>query len=295
MHYTTRFKPERVRAQWLAELRNGATVSELSKVHRVARTTIYRWLRRAITESRSSRPHRSPRKLDAATEARIIAVRKETRRGPWAIGQRLKLPASTVYKVLKRAGIARLTMLDPKTPPQRYEWSAPGELVHVDIKHLGLHGIAGPRRRFTRAEARQYLHVMLDDHSRVVFARIYPDEGVESATEFLERGVEWFASLGIRVQRVLTDNGSAYRSARFHDVCELLDLHHRRTRPYRPQTNGKCERWNRTLEHEALPHRFLPSLEAREVVIDNFVHSYNSDRPHTALKGKTPFQRLFKM
>lgn len=295
MHYTTRYAPERVRSQWVEEFGRGLSVSQISQMHQVARSTVQRWLHREVMSSRSSRPHHQPGKLDPALEQQVLTIRRQTRWGPWRIGQQLGMPASTVYKVLHRHGINRLASLETLPPVQRYEWRRSGELMHVDVKKLGLRGLVHARHQYTRQMASQHLHVMLDDHSRVVYARIYPDESADSATEFLERGVAWFASLGVLAQRVLTDNGSAYTSVRWRDVCQLLGIRHLRTRPYRPQTNGKCERWNRTLIEEAIPGRLLPSLEARAAVIENFVHHYNSHRAHTALKGKMPLQRLLKL
>jgi transposase InsO family protein len=202
------------------------------------------------------------------------------------------MPTSTVYKILCRLGINRLTQPQPPAAIRRYEHRRPSALVHVDVKKLGTKGmvrIPWSQRRHLGFPCPQ---VMIDDCSRFVFAAIYPDETAGAAAEFLERGLAHFASLVVGVERVLTDNGSAYISDRWHTTCQLLGVRSLRTKPYRPQTNGKCERWHRTLMQEALVGCVLPSLEARAAVIQNFVDHYNTHRPHKALGGKTPLRKL---
>jgi transposase InsO family protein len=201
------------------------------------------------------------------------------------------MPHSIVHKILVRLQINKLAPPEELPPPgPRYEHAHPGGLLHVDVKKLhriGLHKRpAGPG---------ECLHVVLDDHSRAVYQEVHPDESALTAAAVLERSVAWFASLGVTCQRVLTDNHPTYRSLIWRHTCQLLQMRAMRTRPRRPQTNGKVERWNRTLLNEALRRRTFVSTQAREIAIDNFVNAYNAHRPHTALDGKAPLQRLFKV
>jgi transposase InsO family protein len=270
---------------------SGMAVVDISRSFHVARSTVYYWLRRASAESRSPIPRYQPRKSSPALEAEVRRLREQTGRGPWHIGIVLGMPSSTVYKILCRLGLNRKP-LPPKEPVRRYEHETPGALVHVDVKKLGTKGLAPQPRSVNRHRSYECLHVMIDDCTRMVFTATYPDETGMSAAEFFERGVEQFGRFGITVQRVLSDNGGGFRSDRYRDTCALLGIRPVYTRPRRPQTNGKCERWHRTLMDEALPSRVLPSLEARAQVIDNFVNYYNTRRPHKALNGKTPLRRL---
>jgi transposase InsO family protein len=268
------------------------SVKAISEKFKVDPTTVYRWLRRPTLESRSAVPHHQPRKVAPEVEEKVRLLREQTARGPWYIGILLGMPTSTVYKILCRLGMNRLVQPPAPLPVRRYEYRRPGELVHVDVKKLGTKGLVRLPRTMRRQLGFQCLHVMSDDCSRFVFTAIYPDETAGSAAEFLERGIAHFAALGVTVERVLTDNGSAYKSERWVNTCDLLGIRALRTRPYRPQTNGKCERWHRTLMQEALAACAFPSLEARAVVIENFVNHYNTARPHKALNGKTPLAKL---
>jgi len=281
-----------LRHRFLEAHRAGMSVAAISEKFKVTRTTVYRWLRRSSLESRSPVPRYQPRKVPALVEERVRAAREQTGRGPWYIGIMLGMPTSTVYKILCRLGINRLVPPLPAIPIRRYEYPRPGGLVHVDVKKLGTKGLVRMPWTVRRQLGYQCLHVMVDDCSRFVFAAIYPDETADSSAEFLERGIAHFAGLGVSVERVLTDNGPAYKSERWHNSCQLLGVRAMHTRPYRPQTNGKCERWHRTLMQEALVGFVLPTLEARAVVIENFVNRYNTHRPHKALGGKTPLRRL---
>ena len=270
---------------------DGMTVTDISTSFHVARSTVYYWLRRASVESRSPLPRYQPRKTPPAIEAEVGRLREQTGWGPWRIGLALHMHGSTVYKILRRLGLNRKPAA-PKEPVRRYEHQIPGSLVHVDVKKLGTKGLAPQPRSVNRHRSYECLHVMIDDCTRMVFTAIYPDETGASAAEFFERGVQQFARFGITVQRVLSDNGGGFRSDHYRDTCSLLGIRPLYTRPRRPQTNGKCERWHRTLMDEALPSRVQPSIESRAQVIDNFVNYYNTRRPHKALNGKTPLQRL---
>jgi transposase InsO family protein len=275
-----------------------------------------RWAARYRTDGeagmadRSSRPHRSPRRLPVKRERRIIGLRVTRRWGPARIAGHLHLPASTVYGVLRRFGLARLAHLDRPTGRvvRRYERDRPGELVHVDIKKLGnipdggghkVHGRAAGSRNSTRSApiannstspraklGYSYLHNAIDDHSRLAYVEILPDERQDTAAAFWARAAAWFAGHGIdHVERVLTDNGACYRSRAFAAALHATDTIHKRTRPYRPQTNGKAERFNRTALDEwayAQPYR---SETQRRAALPGWLHDYNYHRHHTAIGG----------
>jgi transposase InsO family protein len=292
MYCTTQSPRGVIRAKLVEAYLAGSGMTAIAQNFKVARSTVQRWIRRASLESRSSVPHSQPRKVTAQVEERVRLMRVQTQRGPWYIGFQLGMPTSTVYKILCRLGMNQLAVPTPPQPIRRYEYARPGQLVHIDVKKLGTKGLVPQSRSVNRQRAHECLHVMVDDCSRYVFAMVYADETAGSAAEFLERAIAHLATLGVHVERVLTDNGSAYLSEVWADTCALLSVRPMRTRPRRPQTNGKVERWNRTLMEECLTSPTLPSLEARAVVIDNFVAVYNTRRPHKALHGKTPLRKL---
>jgi transposase InsO family protein len=257
----------------------------------------------------SSRPHRSPRRLVARRERRIIGLRVTRRWGPARIAGHLRMAASTVYAVLRRFGLARLSHLDRATGRviRRYERDRPGELVHVDIKKPGnipdggghrVHGRAQGSRNSTRSApvannspgprsklGYGYLHNAVDDHSRLAYTEILPDETKSTAASFWARAHAWFTTAGITVERVLTDNGSCYRSRDFVAALAATGVIHKRTRPYRPQTNGKVERFNRTLLDEWAYARPYRSEAERRAALPEWLHHYNHHRHHTALGG----------
>jgi transposase InsO family protein len=251
---------------------------------------------------RSSRPHRCPRRTPSRTERRIIKIRVLRRWGPARIGFLLGLHPSTVYRVLARYGMARLTWLDRPTGRviRRYEHSAPGDLVHVDVKKLGripdgggwrVHGRAArPNPGHGRGPGYSFLHTALDDHSRLAYSELLPDERQETAAAFWTRARAYFTGCGITVRRVLTDNGSCYRSRVF--AATLGDTVHKRTRPYRPQTNGKVERFHRTLLDEWAYARSYANDAEREAAYSGWLHRYNHHRGHTALAGRPPASRV---
>ena len=236
------------------------------------------------------------RRLAEDAEAEIEALRRQRLSGP-AIARRLGRPVSTVGLVLRRRGLGRLKALDPKPPIVRYERERPGELIHLDIKKLGRidgigHRITGDRRGQKRGIGWDFLHVCIDDASRLAYTEILPDERKESAVAFLARALAWFASLGVTVERVMTDNGSAYTSHAFRDACATAGLRHKRTRPYTPRTNGKAERFIQTsLREWAYLQAFQTSAE-RTAAMRPWLHGYNVARPHSALGGKPPLSRL---
>jgi transposase InsO family protein len=289
----------------------------------VSPTTAVRWASRYREHGaegmadRSSRPHHSPRRTPCRAERRIIGLRVTSRLGPARIAWRLGLNPSTVHKVLTRYGCPPLAHLDRGSgvPVRRYEWPAPGELVHVDVKKLGnipdgggwrtLGRSAGnrnsqahrnPARRRT-APGRPnlgyaYLHTALDDHSRLACTEILADETKETAAAFLARAHAWYSAAGVTIERVLSDNGSCYISKAWATACADLGITPKRTRPRRPQTNGKVERYHRTLSDEWAYARPCTSETQRRAALDPWLHSYNHHRGHTALKGLPPASRV---
>jgi transposase InsO family protein len=251
---------------------------------------------------RSSRPHHSPRQTPTRTERRIIKVRVLRRWGPARIAYLLGLNPATVHRVLTRYGLARLTHLDRATGRvvRRYERDRPGELVHVDIKKLGNIPDGGGHKALGRQAGRKtrsgagysYLHNAVDDHSRLAYSEILTDEKKETAVGFWRRAHAFFTQAGITVERVLTDNGSCYKSHLWRNSLTEQGISHKRTRPYRPQTNGKVERFNRTLLDEwayAQPYR---TETERRAAYPAWLHTYNHHRGHTALKGQPPASRV---
>ncbi|MDV3129381.1 IS481 family transposase [Mycobacterium sp. 21AC1] len=274
----------------------------------------YRELGPAGMADRSSRPHRSPNQTPTRTERRIIKVRVLRRWGPARIAYLLGLQPSTVHRVLTRYGLAKLRWLDRATGQvtRRIESAQPGDLVHVDVKKLGkipagggwrmLGRTAGNRNsQADKSSGRQskhrhplrghhFLHTAIDGYSRLVYSEMLADERKETAAEFWTRANAWFEQWGITVRKVLTDNGSCYRSHAFRDA--LGDIEHRRTRPYRPQTNGKVERFHRTLADEWAYARLYTSDAERCAEYPRWLHTYNYHRGHTALGGQPPASRV---
>jgi transposase InsO family protein len=279
----------------------------------VAVTTAQRWASRyrrcgeAGMADRSSRPHRSPRRTPSRLERRIVKVRVVRRWGPARIGYLLGVAPSTVHRVLVRFGLPRLSELDRATGNRvrivrRYEHPGPGDLVHVDIKKLGnipdggghrvLGRAAGRRNSGRRGVAYAYLHNAVDDHSRLAYTEILADERRETAAAFWGRAQAFFTAAGIRVQRVLTDNGSCYRSRLWRDTLTTAGITPKRTRAYRPQTNGKVERFNRTLLDEWAYARPYQREQDRRADLPAWLHFYNHHRRHTALDGHSPASRV---
>jgi transposase InsO family protein len=238
-------------------------------------------------------------------EAQIAELRRTLKLGPARIGYRLGVAPSTVHRVLTRLGINRLAWMDRPTGRviRRYERERPGELVHVDVKKLGKIpngggwkmlgrqvGTKNSRPKGRRHLGYGFIHSAVDDHSRLAYSEILPDERKETAAAFWGRAVDWFALYGIEIDEVLTDNGSCYRSRHFAGA--LGAVKHRRTRPYRPQTNGKVERFNRTMLEEWAYVRVYESELERHEAFGDFLHLYNHHRSHTALGGQAPISRV---
>ena len=300
---------------------HGWPVARAAERFQVSWPTAKRWADRyrqfgaAGMQDRSSRPHRQPTRTPQPLVRKIVHVRWKRRLGPVGIASVLGVPASTVHAVLRRCGISRLSQVDRATgePVRRYEWQQPGDLLHMDVKKLGnipdgggwryVGKQQGDRNRAaTPGKARSrnhdplmkhaYVHTVVDDHSRVAYAEIHDDELAVTAAGVLRRAVIWFAARGVTVQRVLTDNGACYRSRLWRRQCHDLGITPKRTRPYRPQTNGKVERFHRTMTAGWAFRRLYLSESSRRKALPGWLHEYNHHRLHTAIGKTTPISRL---
>lgn len=287
----------------IARLERGEHPEDVAVAMGVSVSTVYKWRRRYRAEGlaglrdRSSRPHASPNRTPDDVAARVIALRRE-RRIYHQIAAETGLSRSTVGRILTRHGLNRWRELEPAEPARRYERKTPGEMIHMDIKKLGRfnqvgHRITGDRTGHSnnRGTGWEYVHVAIDDHSRLGFADIMPDEKKQSAVAFLEAAVAWYASLGIAVERVMTDNGSCYKSFAFREACNRLRLRHVRTKPYTPRTNGKAERFIQSALREWAYARAYQNSTQRAGQLPYWLHHYNWHRPHAGLKGKQPISR----
>jgi transposase InsO family protein len=285
----------------------GWPVARAAEMSGVSRATAHKWLRRhredgvGGLEDRSSAPHRRPRALSERHVRRICRARLRAKVGPHRLGPELGLPRSTVYGVLHRRGLSRLDMLDRPTgaPIRRYERERPGELVHLDVKKLGRvptgggHRIHGDRRRRGRKIGHDFIHVAVDDRSRWAFVQVHADERGDTTAAFLTAAAAHFAELGIRIERVMTDNAKGYVESRaFQAALVSIGATHKRTRSYRPQTNGKAEAFIWTLQREWAYARPYSSNATRLRALARFVDTYNRRRPHTALGGLPPVSRV---
>ena len=267
----------------------------------MSRRTARKWQQRAHAghdlADRSSRPHRSPRRCDANKAERARCLRKNHRLTYVAIAERVGLSKSTVGRICLQADLARLPPLQAKPAGPRYERQRPGELLHIDTKKLPSfsqpgHRVTADRTKKTRKAGHQALHVCIDDHSRVGFSKLLVDETAHSACDFLLAALRYYRQLGVRVEAVMTDNGSAYRSQRWAKLLRRLKLRHLRTRPYTPRTNGKAERFIQTLLREwAYAYRY-PNSDARASELEPWMHHYNWRRPHSATGHRPPASRL---
>lgn len=229
-------------------------------------------------------------------EDMIVLLRRTRMTGP-KIARDLKLPAATVARVLRRHGLSRLRDLEPKVRAVRYEHRRPGDLVHLDVKKLGRierpgHRVNGDRNTRTRGAGWEYVHVAIDDATRVAYVELLRDERGDTTAAFLRRAVAWFRTVGVRVRRILSDNGSGYLARLFAQACAELQIRHQRTRPYRPQTNGKAERFIQTLLREWAYAVAYTHSRIRAAALPRWIHYYNRKRPHSSLAGAVPFCRL---
>ena len=284
-------------------LRERWAVGEAAEAAGISERTAFKWLARHRSEGcfglidRSSRPHWSPARIPAGWRDLILKLRRSRKTGP-EIAEELGLPRSTVARVLRRAGLQRLNLLEPREPANRYERKRPGELIHLDIKKLARivgrvgHRIHGDRSVRVRGKGWEFVHVAIDDHSRLAYVEVLGDEKGVTAAAFLERAVAWFRRHGIRAQRVLTDNGSCYRSHLFQLACQRHGIRTLRTRPYRPQTNGKAERFIQTLIREWAYVRPYQDSKLRTKALKPWLRYYNRQRPHGSLNRKPPISRI---
>lgn len=283
-------------------LEQGLRPAEAAQAAGVSLRTAYKWLRRYREEgfgglaTRSSRPGRCPHATSAHCRAQVIARRRE-RQSYYHISRDLGISESTVSRILRRSGLNRLSSLEPAKPVRRYEHDRPGGLLHLDIKRLGRfrqpgHRVTGNPRQQSRGAGWEYVHVAIDDHSRIASTTIHPDESAASACAALILALRYYAGLGIRFQRVLTDNGSCYRSKRFRRLCRRLGLRHLRTRPYTPRTNGKAERFIQTALREWAYARAYTCSDQRAAELPYWIHEYNWHRPHAGIGRKPPISRL---
>ena len=282
----------------------GWRVASAAEAAGVSVRTAYKWLARyraggeAMLADRSSTPARTPHATPAATVAAVEALRRRRMSGP-AIARDLGLARSTVGAILRRLGLGRLSALEAKPPAIRYERQLPGELIHVDTKKLGRiqgigHRITGQRTGMVknRGIGWECLHVAIDDASRLAYTEVLADEKQQTTCAFTARAIDWFARHGVTVARLMSDNGSAYRSRAFRDLLAERGIRHIRTRPYTPRTNGKAERFIQTSLREwayAEPYR---SSSERTQAMPRWIDTYNTTRPHSALNGNPPFKRL---
>jgi transposase InsO family protein len=280
----------------------GWSMSQATRAAGVSPRTGYKWLARyraggvAALEDRGSRPHHRPHRTPARHEQWILALRRSRLSGP-TIAHRTGIARATVGNVLRRHGVGQLGPREPKPPVQRYEWAVPGALVHVDTKALGRiaqvgHRIHGDRTTRVRGIGWEHVHVCIDDASRVAYVEVLPTNQQHDAIGFLTRAVAWFAARGVRVERVMSDNGSAYLARAFATTCHTLGLRHLRTRPYTPRTNGKAERFIQTLLREWAYVRAYPTSARRRRALGPWLRYYNHRRPHTALHSRAPITRL---
>jgi transposase InsO family protein len=280
----------------------GWTVYDAAVSVGVSERTGHKWLRRfrdggeAALRDRSSRPKRCPHETSAKRGERILQLRRG-RLAAWEIAARLRMPRSTVSRILHRQGLGRLSALEPKEPVRRYEKSRPGEMVHIDIKKLARfrrpgHRVHGDRTRNSPRAGWEHAHVAVDAYSRFSYAEVLPDEKKETVSDFLSRVHDAFRRQGIRIERILTDRGPGYSSKLFSTRCKDLGVRHSRTRPYRPQTNGKAERFIQTLTRKWAYGRTYQSSAHRARALPKWIDHYNQRRPHHAIGLATPAERL---
>jgi transposase InsO family protein len=268
---------------------------------RLSRQSAAKWVRRyrlqgvAGLKDMSSRPRHSPRRKPEELVARVEALRRQRWTGV-RIALELKIGAATVSRILRRLKLNRIRDIEPQPPVVRYEHEAPGDLLHFDIKRLvkikrPSHRVTGDRRDTVRGIGAEFLHIAIDDHSRIAFTAMYPDQTEASATHFLYSAVAWYARLGIGIRRVLTDNGPCYKAHRFRDTCHNLGIKPKRTKPYTPRTNGKAERFIQTALREWAYATVYQNSEQRTEALLSFNHQYNWHRPHASLKQLPPISR----
>jgi transposase InsO family protein len=287
-----------------AVLEGGLSHAGAARQFNVTPKTVAKWVGRFLADGRdglrdrSSRPHSSPSQTAPATCAAVEALRRQRYTGQ-QIAAELGLSPATVSRILRRLGLNRLSAIEPAEPIRRYEREHPGDIIHIDIKKLGKfnrigHRITGDRTRQsnTRGVGWEYLHLAIDDHSRVAYTQILPDEKRGSCLRFLVNALRFFRAHGVRVHRVMTDNGVSFRSHRYAKALRLLKIKHLRTKPYTPKTNGKAERFVQTSLREWAYARAYDTSDQRAAELPRWLHRYNWHRPHGSIGSKPPISRL---
>jgi transposase InsO family protein len=305
VHKNARLTPYR-RAQLVAHVEHGTPLTVAARMFGVSRQTAAKWVARqrsagipddaAWMEDRSSRPQRSPRQ----TEPRIQLGARVLRQQRWTcaeIAAAVGVSAATIARGLRRVGLSRRLRMEPPPMGRRYEHAAAGDLVHLDTKKLGRirglgHRITGQRTHRTRGIGWEFLHIAIDDHSRVAYMELLADERGLTMSAFLRRALRWFRARGVAVRRILTDNGSGYVSRSFRATCRGLQVVHRRTRPYTPRTNGKAERFIQTALREWAYRRPYYTSFDRGRMLPGWLEHYNAARPHSGIGGRPPLSRL---
>jgi transposase InsO family protein len=283
-------------------LRQGWSYAAAGEAAGVSPRTVGKWVHRfrhggvAALQDRSSRPGRPPHQTAARTVALIQQLRVTHGLPAWALARALGVPRSTVGAWLRRLGLNRPPAAPP-VPVHRYEWPTAGDLVHLDIKPLGRfrqpgHRVHGDRQQCSRGAGWEYVHVAVDDHTRLAYVEILPDQRGASCAAFLQRAIAWYRARGITGRRVLSDNGSGYLATAFRTTCAALGLRHLRTRPYTPRTNGKAERFIQTLLREWAYARTYATSRDRDRALQPWVRYYNRERPHASLGYQPPLTRL---
>jgi len=299
----------RARRDLVERMQAGWSAGDIADQMNVSAATVYKWWRRWRAEGdaglwdRSSRPRSCPGQTPHTVERRIERIRTNRKLGPARIAGIVEMHPSTVHRVLRRRELSRLEWMDRPTGRviRRIETSRPGELVHVDTKKLHqvpagggwrAHGRGVVPQRDRVAPQVDYVHSVIDAYSRVAYVEVWPDQTADTCTDVFERAVVWFAELGVTIEAVLSDNGPGYVSGRWRESCDALKIEHRRIRPYTPRTNGKVERFNRTLQEEWAYVRPYQSNSQRLAALARWLHTYNHHRCHTALEGHPPMSRL---
>ena len=303
VHKNARLTP-RGRERIVRQALSGQTPKAVGEAAGVCPETVRKWVERYRREGlaglhdRSSRPHRLRKPTPQAVVEQVEALRRARRTGK-QIAAELAISPATVSRILKRLGLNRIDALDPPVPVRRYERDKPGEMIHIDIKKLGRfnrvgHRITGDRKgqSNSRGIGWEFVHVAIDDHSRIAFAKIMPSEKRRSAIMFLKAALAYYESLGIKVERVMTDNGACYRSFAFRKTCKRLGLKHIRTKPYTPRTNGKAERFIQTSLREWAYAQAYQNSRRRKAELPAWLHRYNWHRPHAGIGDTTPISRL---
>jgi transposase InsO family protein len=304
IHKNARLTPKRREEMALAVIAGSMTKAAAARVFGVTRKIVARWeeryrlLGREGMADRSSRPRRSPGTTQDAIAEQVIALRRQRLTGRH-IAQMTRVSPATVSRILRRAGLNRMSQLVPAEPIRRYQREQPGELIHIDIKKLGKFSRVGHRitadrtgQSKTRGIGWEFVHVCIDDASRIAYTQIMPDEKAVSAIAFLKACIAYYKSLGIKVTRVMSDNGSCYKAKTFAKACKRLKLKHIRTKPYTPKTNGKAERFIQTALREWAYARAYDTSEQRKGFLPEWTHMYNWHRPHGAINYKTPISVL---